>query len=130
MDKAPVPTERAIQREILRMCGTVFPAVLVVHVPNGAHLSGTDAQRSRQMGALRGDGLKPGFPDLIALWNGGAGFLEVKRPKTGRVSDDQKAMIGHLSELSHNVAIVRSAIEAQDALLSWGAPANAVRWVG
>jgi len=126
--KHVAPSERLIQREILRMCGTVFPDVLLAHVPNGSHLSGNEAARCRQMGALKGDGLKVGFPDLIAIWSGGVGFLEVKRPKSGRLSIHQELMHADLRAMGHNVAVVISATEAQDALLAWGAPAKSVRW--
>ena len=126
--KPPVPTERQVQREILRMCGEVFPSIYIAHVPNGAHLAGGDAARFKQMGALRGDGLKPGFPDLIVLWNYGVGFLEVKRPKSGKVSEVQEATHVKLTELGHRVAVVYSAYEAQCVLLEWGAPASCTRW--
>lgn len=121
-------TERQVQREILRMCGTVFPAALIAHVPNGSHLGGDERARSMQMGALKGDGLKVGFPDLIVLWNHGTGFLEVKRPKGGKVSPAQEAMIAHLRELGHRVEVVTSAVEAQQHMLDWGVPAKPVRW--
>lgn len=123
-----VPTERQVQREILRMCGTVFPDCLIAHVPNGSHLSGNERARCMQMGALKGDGLKIGFPDLIVLWDYGCGFLEVKRPKGGRVSPVQEAMHSRLGELGHRVRVVTSAIEAQATMLEWGVPAKAARW--
>jgi hypothetical protein len=121
------PSERQIQREILDMCGKVFPDVLLAHVPNGTHLFGNDAERARQMGTLKGDGLKVGFPDLIVLWDGGCGFLEVKRPG-GKLSDRQAAMHAKLVAIGHHVAKVESPFEAQSALLAWGAPATGTRW--
>jgi hypothetical protein len=128
MAQSAPPTERQVQREILRMCGTVFPAALIAHVPNGAHLSGDGRARAMQMGALRGDGVKPGFPDLIVLWNHGAGFLEVKRPRLGKVSDVQEAMHAKLLDMGQRVAIATSAYEAQSILLDWGVPASGSRW--
>jgi hypothetical protein len=121
-------TERQVQREILRMCGTVFPDVFIAHVPNGSHLSGTTQNRAMQMGALKGDGLKVGFPDLICIWKGGVGFLEVKRPKGGQMSLAQEMVLSILMEMGHHASVVTSAIEAQEALLAWGAPAKPVRW--
>lgn len=122
------PTERQVQREILRMCGTVFPSALIHHSPNGAHLAGNDTARFKQMGALLGDGLKKGFPDLIVTWNHGVGFLEVKRPKLGKVSDAQEAIHATLRDQGHRVAVVTSAIEAQVCMLEWGVPASSARW--
>jgi hypothetical protein len=121
--KAPPPTERQVQRGILALCGRVFPSAIIAHVPNGSHLSGNDAARSRQMGALKGDGLKVGFPDLIVIWNHGVGFLEVKRPRLGRVSPVQEAMHQALAERGARLAVVTSAEEAQQALEGWGVPA-------
>ena len=110
------------------MCGTVFPHALIAHVPNGSHLSGNEAARCRQMGSLKGDGLKVGFPDLIVIWNRGFGFIEVKRPKVGKVSDVQEAMHQALVERGQRIAVVTSAIEAQALLLDWGVPATGARW--
>ena len=119
--KSPVPTERQVQRSILSMAGTCFPDVLIVHVPNGAHLAGDDAARFRQMGALIGDGLKKGFPDLICIWNRGVAFMEIKRPG-GRLSPDQRAMHERLADLGHVPAVVMSAEEAWHFLIERGAP--------
>jgi hypothetical protein len=126
--KAPPPTERQVQREILRMCGDVFPQAFIAHVPNGTHLSGNDEARARQMGGLKGDGLKVGFPDLIILWNHGTGFIEVKRPKLGKVSPVQEQIHAKLLDMGHRIHVVTSAIEAQSVMLDWGVPASGSRW--
>ena len=118
--KSSPPTERQVQRAILAMGGRDFPNALIHHSPNGAHLAGSKTARFMQMGALRGDGLKVGFPDLIVLWNYGVGFLEVKRPKLGKVSDVQEAMIARLTGLGHRVAVVTSEGEAKQHLEAWG----------
>ncbi len=121
-----IPTERQVQRAILSMMGRCFPNVFVTHIPNGAHLAGPPTARFKQMGALRGDGLKPGFPDLLCLWargNRGA-LLEVKRPKGGVVSDAQRAMHERLDGIGWTVAIVTSPQEAFDHLKLRGAPWN------
>ena len=103
------------------MAATCFPSVLIHHSPNGAHLAG-DA------GPLLGDGMRPGFPDLIAIWSGGVAFMEVKRPKGPRgggggvVSLDQRLMMNCLKALNQSFAIVRSQGEAHAFLKSCGAP--------
>lgn len=124
------PTERQVQRGILALCGRVFPSAIIAHVPNGSHLSGGEAARCRQMGALKGDGLKVGFPDLIVIWNYGVGFLEVKRPKLGRTSDVQHAMHTALRERGQRIAVVTSAEEAQAVMGEWGVPAITDRKAG
>jgi hypothetical protein len=119
--RSPKPTERQVQRAILKMAGICFPDVLIAHVPNGAHLSGDDRARCMQMGALKGDGLKIGFPDLIAIWNHGVAFLEVKRPG-GKLSPHQTLMHVKLNQLGFTPAVVTSPEEAFAFLVDRGAP--------
>jgi hypothetical protein len=120
---AHLPTERQVQRAILSMCGTCFPDVLIIHIPNGAHLAGNSTARFKQMGALKGDGFKPGVPDLLCLWKPDQGvFIEVKRPKLGRVSVEQAAMQARLFDLQWSVANVTSVEEAYAFLKACGAP--------
>ena len=122
----PIPTERGVQRAILRMAGVCFRDVLIIHVPNGAHLAGNGTARFKQMGALKGDGLKIGTPDLLCLWSPCDGcWIEVKRPKLGRLSDEQKAMQAKLIELCWPVATVTSPEEAYTFLRQCGAPCSA-----
>jgi hypothetical protein len=121
-----IPTERNIQRAILQMCGVCFPDIFIHHSPNGAQLAGSSVARFKQMGALKGDGTKAGFPDLICLWNGGGTLPEVKRPKTGRVSPEQKALHARLEAIGWPVAIVTSQSEAHAALSAAGAPIGKV----
>lgn len=126
MSADPIQTERQVQRAILAMCGVCFRDVLIIHIPNGAHLAGNTIARFKQMGALKGDGFKPGVPDLLCLWSPCDGcFIEVKRPKTGRTSDEQKAMQQRLIDLCWPVATVTSIEEAYTFLRQCGAPCNA-----
>jgi hypothetical protein len=120
------PTERQIQRAILQMAGTCFRDVFITAIPNGAHLAGNDVARFKQMGALKGDGLKVGFPDLFCLWFPGKGALiEVKRPKTGKLSESQIEVHTKLLALMWPVTTVTSATEAYQFLLECGAPCSA-----
>jgi hypothetical protein len=120
------PTERQVQRSILDMMGTCFPDVFVHHSPNGAHLAGNDTARFKQMGALLGDGLKKGFPDLICLWAVCQGaFIEVKRPKTGKLSEDQFQLHARLLSLGWRVKTVSSVEDAYAFLIDCGAPCKA-----
>lgn len=119
------PTERQIQRAILSMCGVCFRDVFITAIPNGAHLAGDSVARFKQMGALKGDGLKVGFPDLLCLWNPGKGCLiEVKRPKTGRLTEDQIAVHERLLSMGWRVATVNSVEAAYDFLISCDAPCS------
>lgn len=126
--KLPVPNERQTQRAILAMAGTCFPRVLLVHIPNGAHLSGDKRARCMQIGALKGDGLKVGFPDLMAIWNRGVAFIEVKRPGAAkRVSPEQQFMHETLAQMGFAPAVCTSPEEAYAFLKERGAPCQ-VEW--
>ena len=116
------PTERQIQRAILEMCGKLFPDVFIHHSPNGAFLGSNPRDRAIRGGALKGDGTKKGFPDLLFVWNGGVAFIEVKRPKGSTTSDEQKAVQERLRELGWPVATAKSANDAHAFLKSVGAP--------
>lgn len=122
------PTERQVQRAILRMAGICFPDMLIAHVPNGAHLAGDSTARFKQMGALLGDGLKRGWPDLICVWRGGVALLEVKRPG-GRLTGEQPALHAQLAAIGHAPEVVTSPGEAFAALVDRGAVAK-VQWGG
>ena len=122
------PNERQTQRAILAMMGRCFPQVFVTHVPNGAHLAGGDVARFKQMGALKGDGLKPGFPDLACYWNHGHTLIEVKRPgyRPSDVSVKQLELHDKLAEMGFKPAIVTSPEEAWQHLIDRGAPWSGV----
>jgi hypothetical protein len=108
------------------MCGSCFRDVYITAIPNGAHLAGDATARFKQMGALKGDGLKVGFPDLLCLWAPGKGAsIEVKRPKTGKLSADQVAVHETLLGLGWPVATVDNIDDAYRFLIECGAPCSA-----
>jgi hypothetical protein len=119
----PIPTERQVQRAILKMAATCFPDVYIHHSPGGAHLAGSPTSRFKQMGALKGDGMRPGFPDLICLWEPGrVAFMEVKRPKLSRVSEEQHNTFLRLHTMNHDYRVVKSVEDAHAFLKGCGAP--------
>jgi len=125
-----VPTERQVQRSILSMMGVCFPSVLVHHSPNGGHLAGDREARFKQVGALKGDGMKIGWPDLACVWNHGIAFMEVKRPgyTPSMVSPQQVKIHDQLAEMGFTPAIVTSPAEAFAFLREKGAPTNVREW--
>lgn len=128
--RKPVISERQTQRSILAMMGRAFPHVLVHHSPNGGHLAGDREARFRQVGALKGDGMKIGWPDLTCIWNRGVAFMEVKRPgySPSDVSPQQHEIHARLAEMGFAPAIVTSSEEAFAFLKERGAPTNVQAW--
>lgn len=113
-------TERPVQRGAIRLLA--MQRIEAVAVPNGAHLAGDKLARIKQMAALRKDGLRPGFPDLILFGRGQQqiGFLEVKREKGNDLSDDQEDWRDMLIGRGFPWAMIRQPEEALDAVRAWG----------
>lgn len=124
--EAILPTERQVQRAILQMCGLAFPDVFIHHSPNGTKLPGNQRDRQVAGGILRGDGMKAGWPDLECVWAPRmTAYLEVKRPKTGKLSADQISVHEKLLSLGFPVKTVTSPEEAYEFLIMCGAPCRA-----
>jgi hypothetical protein len=120
-----LPTERCIQRGILDMLRKCFPHVIYHHAAV-TKLAGTGKQRGMQMGAMKGDGFRVGFPDLALFWAPRTGaMIECKRPKTGKVSEEQAKLHEALRGIGWPVAVVTSIDEAYTFLRECGAP-----WAG
>lgn len=76
--------------------------------------------------ALRGMGLKPGWPDIQIIGPDGRYHgLELKAPKTGAVSAAQVQCHDEMIAAGGRVAIVRNLDEMRAALESWGIPLRA-----
>jgi hypothetical protein len=85
----PAATEAQIQRAIIDALR--WRGIMAVHVPNAGKRSAIAGRR------LKGEGMRPGFPDLVVKRTGW-------RPSD--VSDDQRAMHERLRELGQVVEIV------------------------
>ncbi len=91
-----------------------------VHVPNGAVLGGDAKCRAIQMKALKADGLRVGFPDLLVYGPGARiGHIEVKTP-SGTIQDTQHECRAWLEGLGHKYAICRDKSEVRSILIEWG----------
>ena len=83
--------ERPVQRQAIDLLARIW--IATVHVPNGAHLAGSKLSRAKQMAALKRDGLRPGFPDLILFDTrliGRIGFVECKRQGKVKLDPEQE----------------------------------------
>jgi len=114
-------SERPVQRGAIRLLAMV--QIEAVHVPNGTHLAGDKLARIKQMAALRKDGLRPGFPDLI-LFNRKVqtqvGFIEVKREIGNDLSGEQEDWRDDLTAWGFPWAMIRQPEEALTAVREWG----------
>lgn len=113
--------ETALQRQIrAHIKGRGF---WTVHVPNGATLSGTPAQRAKQMNSLKNDGFCVGFPDLLVYAPGGRmGHIEVKCEGSYQ-NPNQKAVQASLADMGHLYAVCRSIADVDETFARWG-------WIG
>jgi hypothetical protein len=113
-------TERPVQHGAIRLLA--MRGIEAVHVPNGAHLAGNKLARIKQMAALRKDGLRPGFPDLILFPRKQLliGFIEVKREIGNDLSDTQEDWRADLIAWGFPWAMIRQPEEALDAVRAWG----------
>ena len=64
----------------------------------------------RTAARLKAQGLKPGIPDVLIVWQGRAIFVEIKRPG-GRLSPAQKAMHERITSAG---AVVTTCFSAED----------------
>jgi hypothetical protein len=86
-------SERDAQRRLIAELNnpllTMGP-VLAFAVPNGVPLCGLSPKRRAQVWeSMRRDGAREGATDLIILHKGTTRYVEMKRAKGGRLSEDQ-----------------------------------------
>jgi hypothetical protein len=107
--------ERAIQRALLARMACCLPlGAVVLHVPN------EDATGSAAYGQAKiRDGLMPGCPDLLIVYQGLAYWLEMKAPE-GEVSDNQRAAHKRLRMAGSPVEVAYSVEDGLAALQAWG----------
>jgi len=106
-----MPTESAEQIAFLQWWHAQFPRVRIFHVPNGGHRAISVAKK------MKAEGVRPGVPDLCVpewrLW------VEMKRRKGGRLSDDQKDWIAYLEGIGDTVLVGHGAEDAIRKVLEW-----------
>lgn len=112
--------ERPVQRGAIGLL--TMRGYECVHIPNGAHLAGARLARIKQMAALKADGLRVGFPDLLVLGRFASqiGFMEVKREVGGELSDEQEEWRDVLRAHGFPWALVTRPEDALVAVKEWG----------
>jgi hypothetical protein len=107
-------TEQEIQRAIfqhLKRRGA--PDVYVFAVPNGGY------RRPVEAAIMKGLGVTPGVPDIIAIHNGKVFALELKT-EAGRPTDAQLAAIEAIRRAGGFAAVCHGLDRALRCLESWG----------
>lgn len=114
------PSEGAEQATLFnwaRMCERKHPELrLLFHIPNGGSRGKVEAAR------FKAEGVKAGVPDLFLPvargdWHGL--FIEMKRIKGGRVSEEQKKWLASLNEQGYLAQICRGWEEAAEMIADY-----------
>lgn len=114
--RAPLDRNAEAKRQaaIVEYVRLVAPHVVIAAVPNGGLRTKAEAARLKWTGVLAG------FLDLVlVLPHGRSAYWETKTD-LGRLSGDQKDMIGRLEALGHACAVVRSIDDARCELVRLG----------
>jgi len=126
--------ERLLQREIALRLRAAPLSAKVIGSPNGAFFPArTPIERAlvkRIVHQLKVDGqLTPGAPDLLFLWRGGCGCVELKRPASrtlltslarGVASPEQQAFRDDCEQLGIPYVICSTWDEVRETLVAWG----------
>jgi hypothetical protein len=100
-----------------RLSQGLFPELALLYaVPNGGQRNAVVAAK------LKAEGVQAGIPDLVlpvARSGYHSLYLELKRPKTGRVSELQKACHESLSKHGNAVAVAFGWERARDILIQY-----------
>lgn len=97
-----IPTEHTEQAKLVGRVENFYPDVIVFAVPNGGLRNKREAIR------FKAEGVRPGVPDLVFAEPRGRYhglYVEMKRQKHSRVSDDQLRMHRRLRRKGYKVLI-------------------------
>lgn len=114
------PTEAQEQRELFRWARLArgrYPELqLMYHIPN-------EGRRSVATGArMKAEGLRPGVPDIcLPVARGGfhALYIEMKRAKRGRVSEEQHAWLAALERAGNRAVVCRGWDQAREVIIDY-----------
>lgn len=105
------PLEHIEQVSLINWFRSTYPDVLIFAIPNGGLRNIAVARK------LQAEGVVPGVPDLcIPEWRL---WIEMKRAKNGRVSEDQKKIISYLESCGYTVIIGHGNEDAKKKVLQF-----------
>ena len=103
-----IPTEHEEQVAFVAWFRHTYPETRIIAIPNGG------ARHPKTAADLKAEGVSPGVPDLFvpewALW------IEMKRRKGGRLSEEQKDMIKYLDDVGYASIVAHGAEDAIEQL--------------
>lgn len=119
-----VPLEADEQTTLFRWAAysaTKYPALrLMFAIPNGGSRHPAEAAH------MKAQGVKPGVPDIclpVPVGRYAALYIELKRKKGGRVSDEQRGWIEALNRVGNRAVVCRGWDEAREEIVRYlGAP--------
>lgn len=107
-------TESGEQRTIIEFCD--WHKIPCIHIPN-------ESKRSLAYGAMmKHIGLRKGFPDLfipIAKNEFHGLFIELKRDRNSKVSDEQKSWIKYLNKAGYRAVVCYGSTEAVHEIIGY-----------
>jgi len=107
-----VPTEHQEQVGLVNWFRSHYPHLLIFAIPNGEKRAISVAKR------LKAEGVVSGVPDLaICLPNGQILWVEMKRIKGSRLSQEQKEVHKLLENLGHSVIVGYGAKDASEKII-------------
>lgn len=114
------PLESAEQTALFRwasLAAGMYPELrLMFHVPNGG------SRDPREAHNLRIQGVKPGVPDIclpVPHGQWAALYIELKRAKGGRISEEQRGWINALNMAGNRAEVCKGWEEARDTILNY-----------
>lgn len=109
--------EQALLFEWAEWNTTTYPSLSMLYaIPNGGYRKMATARRMKKTGT------KKGVPDVclpVSRGNYNGLYIEMKRAKGGRASDEQKWWLEHLTDQGYRAVICKGFAEARDELISY-----------
>ncbi|NBI18498.1 VRR-NUC domain-containing protein [Neglecta sp. X4] len=102
--KKPIPKQKCLFRWAAYQSGRFPELALLYHVPNGG------SRKKAEAGRFRAEGVKAGVPDLcLPVARGGFHglYIELKRQKGSKTSDDQKRWLSELEKQGYFTALCK-----------------------
>jgi len=115
--------EGPIQRDTVAYLRATLPDAVVHHSPGEFGISGPAI--ARQIAKNKANGMIPGWPDIIVLWQGRTLAIEVKA-EGNSLTPAQKAVRAQIEAQGIPFAVVRSRADVDEFLQDVGIPFRGV----